>query len=98
MTAMAFVCSFSSGLAEMKGKDKADPMKVLAVIAVNPRVSIFEVTETAPIAKSMDYLVAKKFIRRVDLEMGYPWMKFELTQRGKSRLKQLQRKAKKGGA
>lgn len=91
---ITFIDTFASRISEMSGRDKGDPMKVLAVIEQNPVVSIFEATESVPIAKSMDYLVQKKFIQRTNPDMQYPWMRYELTKRGKSRMKQLRRKAR----
>jgi hypothetical protein len=77
------ICSWSSGLDQMKRKDQGYAAKVLQQLHRSPRFSVFEATQNAKIAKMMDYLVAEKFIE-VDNSPGYPWSTAKLTARGRS--------------
>ena len=47
------LCTFTGAVDEMKRKDQGDWLKVLRVIAGHPRVSVFEATANATIARTM---------------------------------------------
>lgn len=90
------ICSFSSGLDDMKRKDQKDVVKVLRVLAKCGRYSVFEATDNQTIATMMDRITRKKctlvgkdgvereygrLLRRTGGE--YPWTEIELTEGGK---------------
>ncbi|MBC7620609.1 MAG: hypothetical protein H7293_16765 [Candidatus Saccharibacteria bacterium] len=90
------VCSFSSGIEDMKRKDQRDVVKVLRVLAAAGRYSVFEATANQTIASMMDKichkgctLVAANGIKRnygpliVRTGGAYPWTEIELTAGGK---------------
>ena len=51
-----FICSFTSGLDDMKRKDQKDVVKVLRVLNKCNRYSVFEATENQTIAQMMTRL------------------------------------------
>jgi hypothetical protein len=94
------ICSFSSGLGNMKRKDQKDVVKVLRVLDQCGRYSVFEATDNQTIAAMMDCITRKKCTLvgkdRVEREYGrllrrtggaYPWTEIELTEGGKQLLK-----------
>ena len=100
MKSSVFICSFSSGLDDMKRKDQSDVVKVLQVLAKCRRYSVFEASANMTIARMMTRLhhkgctiVSKDgtkkdyglLIKNVGGE--YPWTNIELTDGGKQLLK-----------
>ena len=90
------ICSFSSGLDDMKRKDQKDVVKVLRILAECGRYSVFEATANQTIASMMDRICHKgctlvapdgtkreygKLVRI--LGGNYPWTHIELTDGGK---------------
>lgn len=91
-----FICSFSSGLDDMKRKDQKDVVKVLRVLAQCKRFSVFEATANQPIASMMDRICHKgctlvgpdgtkrSYGKLITIVGGnYPWTHIELTEGGK---------------
>jgi hypothetical protein len=90
------ICSFSSGLDELKVREQADPVKVLRILALTGRYSVFEATANMTIARMMTRMHHKGCTRigldGVKREYGllikstggdYPWTTIELTEGGK---------------
>lgn len=90
------VCSFSSGLDDMKRKDQKDVIKVLRILAECGRYSVFEATANMDIARMMTRLHHKGCTRvlsdgtkrpyglLIKTTGGeYPWTEVELTEGGK---------------
>lgn len=91
-----FICSFTSGLDDMKRKDQKDVIKVLRVLDKCKRYSVFEATSNQTLAYMMTRLHHKEctmvqpdgtrreyglLIKRTGGE--YPWTNIELTEGGK---------------
>lgn len=92
----AIVCSFSSGLDDMKRKDQRDVVKVLRILAQCGRFSVFEATDNQAIANMIDKILHKGCTRvqpdGTRKEYGlllkttggaFPWTEIELTEGGK---------------
>ena len=90
------VCSFSSGLDDMKRKDQGDVVKVLRVLEANKRYSVFEATANMTIARMMTRLHHKGCTRVLpdgskkdygllikNVGGSFPWTNVELTDGGK---------------
>ncbi|MFZ2306822.1 MAG: hypothetical protein WAW73_20300 [Rhodoferax sp.] len=90
------ICSFSSGLDDMKRKDQRDVVKVLRVLAEAGRYSVFEATANQTIASMMDKIchkgctlvgadgVKREYGKLINVtEKAYPWTDIELTEGGK---------------
>ena len=92
----AIICSFTSGLDDMRRADQTDPIKVLRVLEKCGRFSVFEATANDAIARMMTRLYHKALIYRgkryggpmlkMDHSMGYPWTKVVLTDAAKALL------------
>ncbi|OYQ41081.1 hypothetical protein CHU94_08195 [Rhodoferax sp. TH121] len=93
------VCSFSSGLDDMKRKDQRDVVKVLRILAQCGRFSVFEATANQTIATMMDKILHKGCTlvaadgtkRNYGLLLkttggAFPWTEIELTAGGKQLL------------
>lgn len=78
------ICSFSSDVAQLKGKDKKDPLKVLNALSQNPRISTFDMSENRHLRSSIKFLEMKGFI--VPIEESYPWHRWDITELGKQYL------------
>lgn len=89
------VCSFSSGLDDLKRKDQRDVVKVLRILAQCGRYSAFEATANMDIARMMDKICnkgctiagpdgTKRYYGRLINVLGseYPWTEIELTEGG----------------
>lgn len=74
------ICSFSTGIDEMKRADQKDPAKVLAVLKQNPRYSTFEVTANQGIARTITLLHERGCIKTVG--GAYPWTVVEILPAG----------------
>jgi hypothetical protein len=96
MKSSVFICSFSSGLDDMKRKDQSDVIKVLRVLSECKRYSVFEATANMTIARMMtrlhhkSYTIVSKDGTKKDYGLliksvggEYPWTKIELTDGGK---------------
>lgn len=96
MTTAIYVCSFSSGLDDMKRKDQRDVVKVLRVLAECGRFSVFEATSSQTIAAMMDRICHKgctmvapdgtkrSYGKLINVLGGnFPWTRIELTDGGK---------------
>ena len=91
------VCSFTSGLDEMKRKDQGDAVKVLQVLERTKRFSVFEATANNTLARTISNIMSRGYsviIREsgerrdygklVERTGGaYPWVNIELTDGGK---------------
>lgn len=93
------VCSFSSGLDDMKRKDQRDVVKVLRILAQCGRFSVFEATANQTIANMMDKILhkgctlvqpdgSKRAYGLLIKSIGgaFPWTEIELTEGGKQLL------------
>jgi hypothetical protein len=76
------VCSFSSGIDEMKRKDQASQAAVLRVLAQCKRFSVFEATANRTIALTMDSLVEDGLVALDSASTSYPWTNVKLTKKG----------------
>lgn len=74
------ICSFSSGLDDMKRKDQKDVAKVLSVLRECKKFSCFEASANMTIAKT----VTLAFDRNLMKSTGghYPWTNVEVTELG----------------
>jgi hypothetical protein len=102
MPSVVFIDSFSS-LDDLKGKDRSDPKRILAVLAKVGRFSCFEVDNR--MAKAMTWLCngsgwitcRNDEVVKDDDGYGshvrslYPWTYVEITEAGKSALTEEQR-------
>lgn len=78
-----FICSFSSGLDDMRRADQRNPVKVLEVLHKCKRFSVFEATANQTIARTMTDLCAGKWSHLIRTTEGaYPWTGVELTDAG----------------
>jgi hypothetical protein len=90
------VCSFSSGLDDMKRKDQKDVVKVLRMLDQCKRYSVFETTANMDIARMITRLHHKGCTRvqpdgsRKEYGLllktiggAFPWTEIELTDGGK---------------
>lgn len=69
---------FSGSVADLKGKDKKDPLKVLAVLAKDPMVSVWDMDKLWKILYSLrDQGLVE------EVEHPYPWLEFRVTEKGK---------------
>lgn len=74
------VCQFTS-LDDLPKKSYKDPAAVLQAISKAGRFSVFEVTSSKVLAKTMDTLGAWGFYKTVGGE--YPWCEIEITDAGR---------------
>jgi len=74
------ICSFSTGIDEMRRQDQRDPAKVLAVLKENPRFSAFEASANQGIARTMTLLFERGLVKDVGGE--YPWTIVEILPAG----------------
>jgi len=93
----AILCSFSTGLDDMKRKDQRDHLKVLRVMAAAGRFSVFEATANPTIARTVTYLYHRSRadggpLLKHDDSMGYPRTKVVLTEAGKAEISYAQTK------
>lgn len=72
--------SFSGAVANLNGKEQRDPMKVLAVLVRDGRISCFD-RGPAGLEDSIDSLKAKGLITE-DRNVAYPWCRFFVTPAG----------------
>ena len=87
---IAFICSFTGAIGDMKPRDQRDPMKVLAVLDKEPSFSVFDATERPAIANSLDYLRQQGLIEYPKPQPGFPWNKVVVTESGKKALEERQ--------
>lgn len=94
MSTAIHLCSFSSGIDDMKRKDQRDLDKVLDVLERQPRkrFSVFEVTDNMVIARTMQRVVDDGYIK-TDISCGYPWTAYTVTEKGKARLEEYRRRS-----
>lgn len=76
------ICSFSSGIDEMKRSDQASQASVLRVLAQCKRFSVFEATANRTIALTMDSLVKDELVALDNATSSYPWTNVKLTKKG----------------
>ena len=82
-----YIDIFTSGLDEMKRKDQGDVAKVLAVLKVHGRFSVFEATHNQAIAKVMDRVCSDGLVSVDKKRSAYPWTYVTLTDAGEAMLK-----------
>lgn len=80
-----YIDTFSGAIGDMKRKDQADRMKVLAVLAKSPRFSVFDATDNQTIARSLEWLRRGGLIT-IDNSRGFPWSDAVLTESGRAML------------
>jgi hypothetical protein len=81
------ICSFASAIGDLTRKQQKDWVTVLSTLATHPRFSAFDASANQGIAKTMDALFARGYVREVGND-GYPWMSVELTDKGRAALAQ----------
>jgi hypothetical protein len=80
-----FVDCFTS--LDLKRKQQADIFAVLAAIMkAGGRFSVFDATENAVIAGTMDRITRSGWVRRIEEKSAYPWVVVELTTEGRAAL------------
>lgn len=80
MTGTVHICSFSTGIDEMRRADQRDPAKVLAVLKTNPRFSTFEASANPGIARTMTLLFERGLVK--DVGGNFPWTDVEILPAG----------------
>lgn len=75
-------------ISQLPRKDHCNTNAVLAALAKDPTTTIFEITSTAPLARTITYLVEKGLVVSLQRQ-PYPRVKFRLTKDGKARLKRI---------
>lgn len=78
----AFLDSFSGAVADLKPREKKDPMKVLAVLAEHPRLSTWDM-ET--VWKTIFGLRDRGLVVE-DKREEYPWVRYDVTDAGRAAL------------
>lgn len=68
-----FICSFTSGLHELKRRKQRDDDAALEVLRRTRRFSVFEATATYDISKTLDRLIESGRIT-TDNSCEYPWI------------------------
>lgn len=76
---VVFIDSFCGAIGKMKRADQGDRVKVLTVLAGNPRFSCFDAGENDVIAQTMTSLMTDGYIEYPTPQPGYPWCKARLT-------------------
>ncbi len=77
------LCSFSGDAAELpKGKRK--PMDILAVLARNPRVSCFDLSDLDWLANGCHDLRVAGLVEYDITTVGFPWVRYPLTDKGRA--------------
>ncbi len=76
------ICSFTTGIDDMKRAAQRDPREVLAVLDGHPvkRFSCFAASANPGIAKTMTLLFDRKLVRATG--GAYPWTEYEITEAG----------------
>lgn len=70
------VCSFSSPVAELKGRDRT-PENILAALRKNPRVSCFGMSEKKWLRDMISMLEANGTLHD-DRKEPYPWIRYTI--------------------
>lgn len=78
----AIVCSFSA-LDDMKARDRRSTAAVLRALARAKRFSVFEATEHADLARTLDRIVKQKLVTTDPQKHGFPWVAVTLTSAGR---------------
>lgn len=81
------LCSFATGLDELKPKDQRDERAVLRFLSGVSRVSIFEVTATPSLANTFQFLSDAKLILPDGETHAYPWIGVQVTDEGREWMK-----------
>ena len=76
----AIIDYFAVGIDELPRKQQAEPAAVLRVLAKAKRFSIFEATANDVIARTMDRLFERDYVR--SLGGSFPWTNVEITDAG----------------
>lgn len=84
--AMAHLDRFSAGLDDLSRREQADIAAVLRVLNRTRRFSSFEASENRVIARTMDALIERGYVRTRCL--SYPWVAVELTAAGQALIKE----------
>ena len=71
------LCSFAGGAAKLKGRDRT-PDNILAALALNPRVSCFDLSENAWL-RDMISALEKAGLIHDDRKEPYPWVRYTFT-------------------
>jgi hypothetical protein len=80
-----FVCSFSSKIAELKPRQKRNPILVLSILSKDPYISTFDMSENN-LYRTLDELKCLQWVTQIE-NISYPWHKFEITEKGYNVLK-----------
>jgi hypothetical protein len=75
-----FVCNFSGKVAELKPRQKRNPILVLNVLSQDSYVSTFDMSEHN-LYKTINELKYLQWITQAE-NIPYPWHKFEITEKG----------------
>jgi hypothetical protein len=78
------ICSFTSGLDEMKRREQRDPLTVLRALAARRRFSSFEASANMDIARTITKLFKWGLVRSTG--GAYPWTAHEITEKGRAAL------------
>lgn len=76
---------FSAGLDDLSRKEQKNHVAVLRAMSKMTRYSVFEATENDSIARTLDYIIKKGFIKHTG--GSFPWSNFELTESGRELIK-----------
>lgn len=82
-----YIDVFTSGLDEMKRKDQGDIAKVLAMLKLHGRFSVFEATHNQTIAMVMDRICSEGLVNIDKVRSAFPWTYVTLTDAGENLLK-----------
>lgn len=74
------VCSFDTGLADLKRKEQRDPALVLNHLAQSGKFSNFEATDNQTIARTVQSLIDDGYMATTP--KTYPWTEVKLTAKG----------------
>jgi len=74
-----YICSFSGGVSRLKPRQQRDPMAVLKALRDDPNVSTWDMGEHN-LWKTIQSLKDLGYVKEIDV--AYPWCKFEVTQLG----------------
>jgi hypothetical protein len=82
-----FVDSFSGAIADLPSRLRRDPVAVLCVLEQSPLFSVFDATEHATLARTLDWLKETgKFTCKEGI--GFPWHHAVITEKGRAYLLQ----------
>jgi hypothetical protein len=74
------VCSFDTGLADLKRNEQRDPALVLNHLAQSGEFSNFEATDNQVIARTIQGLINNGYM--ITTKKTYPWTEIKITTKG----------------